>query len=91
MQGCMWRACQLLRLERFSPCRRAWLGQAVHLPLPCVMGLWPAAWALVPRQQHRALHLKGQVQLKALERRQQEGHLGGGALQAQGLFAPVSS
>ena len=65
---------------------------------PPDMGLSPAALALVRWQEHlkgqvrpKALHLKGQVQLKALERSQQEVQPGAGALQARGLFAPVSS
>ncbi len=65
---------------------------------PPDMGLSPAALALVRWQEHlkgqvrpKALPLKGQVQLKALERSQQEVQPGAGALQARGLFAPVSS
>ena len=59
-------------------------------PLPGLMGLPPPALAWASWQEHSALHLKGQVQLTALETGPQEGQLGAEGLQAQGLFAPVS-
>ena len=51
----------------------------------------PKALHLKGQVRPKALPLKGQVQLKALERSQQEVQPGAGALQARGLFAPVSS
>ena len=56
------------------------------LPLPCLVGLPPAASALARWQEQRGLHLQGQVQLKARNTSQQEEQPGSGALQAQGLF-----
>ena len=60
-----------------------WLGQAVHLHFPCLMGLPPAASALACWKEHGVLQLKGQVQLKARETSQQEGKPWARALQAQ--------